>query len=365
MSVNDDFMIQKSVPLLEELRKAHLTMQELKVIEVYLSRIDSHRPDKREIVFNNEDIKNIFGEVSVNWLRTCLNNVISLKVSNLNTEVSTTEQNINLFEMSELEYYDSDNIISFRLKCSESALKYIFNIEELRYLRYKLRNVIYLKSKYSYNLFLWLVNQKCKYKNHEEHLKEALTISIEDLKSLLNIPYDEFKLINKLILKPCMAEINEKTNLKYNYYTIKRSRTVIAIEFDIISWGDIDKLTAQIEKEHILPQVIEQIVTEQPIMTQQPATDSEEPQEEQEEVPEHISFLCESVDNSFTVLEMKLILATISNMDIPPSQFGREIAQFDYLHKKYLQLQITEQQTTIKNRFGYFLKMIENDAESR
>lgn len=358
MSLSEEFMIQKSMPLLSELRNSKLTILELKLIEVYLSKINSHRPDKRTVTFTKTELQELFGKtLDLKNLKKSLETVSKLQVSEILVNGTlNTERVINLFEMSDLSYNDSD-IQEIKLTCSDAAMKYIFNIEELHYLRYKLRNVAYLTSKYSYQLFLYLLENK---------FKSTWTIPVMELISLFNAPYDDYTAFNKYILKPCCKEINKKTNLNFEYTNIRRGldRATKDIVFNIVSWGDLPQVLLEQAQEQ---EESKQITTENPSMnTQQPVIDSDEPkEEEQEEIPEHIAFLCESVDNSFTTLQMKLILATISNMDIPPSQFGREIAQFDYLHKKYLQLQITEQQTTIKNRFSYFLKMIENDAETR
>lgn len=345
------------MPLLSQLQKSKLSVSELKLIEVYLSKINSHDTQSREVTFSKAELDKLFGtSLRVADLKKSLDTIRRFEVKNIfEDDFLTTETTVNLFEMSEITYSDS-GVQQIKLSCSEVAMRYFFDIENLRYLKYKLKNTIYLTSKYSFRLFMYLLENK---------FKDSWIVKLSDLIEELQVPYDNYTDLNKHILKSCCKEIKEKTSLDFMYTNVRRGQNhdTKEIVFNILSWGDLPQVLleqAQAKEES------KQIVTENPYMDIQPATDSDEPQEEeQEEVPEHISFLCESVDNSFTVLEMKLILATISNMDIPPSQFGREIAQFDYLHKKYLQLQITEQQTTIKNRFGYFLKMIKNDAEMR
>lgn len=358
MSLSADYKVQKSNLLLTELKKSgnKLTISDLKLIEVYLSKINSHRPNEREVSFTQSELQEIYGvNIFFSRLKKSVDALHHLTVSVINEDNKiNTAETINLFEYSKIDY-DESGVQKIHLKCSESAMRYLFNIEKIGYLEYKLRNVIHLNSRYSFDLFMYLLKNK---------FRSTWKVNINDLISVLKCPYDDYTTINKHILKPCQKEINEKTSLKFEYTNIRRGldRSTKEIVFDVLSWGDLPQVLMEQAQEQEEPKQIVTQAEEKPYMDIQPATDSEEPQEE---IPEHIAFLCESVDNSFTTLQMKLILATISNMDIPPSQFGREVAQFDFLRKKYLQLQITEQQTTIKNRFSYFLKMIENDAETR
>ena len=45
----DKLVVQKSLPLFA-LWQSDLTLSEFKILDTYLSRIDSHKPDKRQIV---------------------------------------------------------------------------------------------------------------------------------------------------------------------------------------------------------------------------------------------------------------------------------------------------------------------------
>ena len=62
MSLNNNYLIQKSNPLLQELRKSKLNMADLKLIEVYLSKINSHNKDSREVTFSKTDLQEIYGK---------------------------------------------------------------------------------------------------------------------------------------------------------------------------------------------------------------------------------------------------------------------------------------------------------------
>ena len=107
-------------------------------------------------------------------------------------------------------------------------MDYIFNVENIGYLRYRLRNVINLTSRYSYVLYLYFEQ------NRRMHL--SWEISLDDLKALLRCTaetYSQYKRFNDLVLKKCHKELNEKTECHFSYEPIKKGRKVTAIRFTL------------------------------------------------------------------------------------------------------------------------------------
>ena len=64
-------------------------------------------------------------------------------------------QLVTLFEEAEAEQ-DDDGLWNVKLECTQKAMKYFFNIENLGYLRYKLRCITSLTSRYTYIMFIYL-----------------------------------------------------------------------------------------------------------------------------------------------------------------------------------------------------------------
>lgn len=351
MIIDENNVIQKSTLLLDELKSSKLTMQELKCIEVYLSKINSHRPEQRKVTFEKNDIVSIFGDITVRHLRKCLQEIIDLKVSDIaENGALRTDTHINLFDMTELEYTaDGEQVCKFTLSCSDSAMRYVFNLEELRYLRYKLRNIVYLKSKYSYQLFLWLVNQKCKYKNHPELLGNALVIEIQELAEYLNTPYDEFKAINRYVLKPCMKEINELTSLKFEYSPIKKNGATFKIMFEVTDWGDLDTISKETEQT-----VISLIQSES------------EPAPDQREEPTLNSDIITILDlyPNFTVTDVKAIYNRIIKLQPDKGLYGT--ARVDYFKAVYDDAARQEQKngTKIKDYASYIIAMLDKRLQA-
>lgn len=56
----DKLIVQKSKPLFA-LWRSELTLAEFKILDTYLARIDSHKPDKRTVVFEKGELEELLG----------------------------------------------------------------------------------------------------------------------------------------------------------------------------------------------------------------------------------------------------------------------------------------------------------------
>lgn len=223
---NEKLLIQKSNPLLT-LSETALTLPELKILDAYLARINSHEPEKRQITFEKGELENLLGITRI------LKKDLSDRIDNL-FQIVTIQDNkfpnkfkkIALFESAEC-MQDENGLWQINLMCTNSAMEYIFNVENLGYLKYRLKNVVNLTSRYSYVLYLFL---------EDKFYIKKWEVSLYELKKMLNCNaerYKEFKFFNSEILKKCKKEINEKTTINFEYVPIKKGRKVVAIEFKI------------------------------------------------------------------------------------------------------------------------------------
>lgn len=222
----ENLLIQKSNPLLC-LSETGMTLPELKILDVYLSRINSHEPEKRCVRFEKGEFEKLLGNT---WMHK---DDLIKRLKNLFQVIEIADERypkrincVSLFEKASCEQ-DEDGLWQVELMCTPSAMEYIFNIENLGYLKYRLKSVVNLTSRYSYVLYL-LLESNC--------YLGTLEVSLDELKKMLNCTaatYSEFKEFNKQVLKKSCKEINEKTDISYAYTTIKKGRNVVAIRFDI------------------------------------------------------------------------------------------------------------------------------------
>lgn len=223
----DKLTVQKSLPLFS-LWRSDLTLPEFKILDIYLSRINSHKPEKRVVVFEKGELEKALGvkKIDTPILKKRLHNLMMpIDIEDENKKKGFTA--ITLFEeaVAEQDEYEQWKV---KMTCTNSAMKYVFNIENLGYLRYKLRCITELTSRYTYIMFLYLEHNR---------YRKTWEVSVNDLKQILACDkedtYKEFKRFNDLILKKIHKEMHEKTECKYTYEPIKRGRSVAAVRFTV------------------------------------------------------------------------------------------------------------------------------------
>lgn len=222
-----NLLVQKSNPLLS-LSQSELTLPELKILDTYLSRINSHKPDEREVVLEKTEFEELLGvtQLRTEDLQLRVEHLIGKSLLRPGSKKNDYEY-VTLFRSIAVKKNESGKI-EITLKCSEEAMKYFFNIEHLGYLKYKLHFITSLKSRYSYFMFLYLWSNKDRI---------SWEIDLDELKVLLNCnkeeAYKEFKIFNRAVLKRIQSEINNGEFINYDYDLVKSGRTVTKIKFTV------------------------------------------------------------------------------------------------------------------------------------
>lgn len=221
--------VQKSNPLLS-LWRSDMSLAEFKILDTYLSRINSREPDKRTVVFTKGELEQLLGVKKINKASL----LSRLKGLYRGVEIEGSDKKIRTVGLFEETYGGLDEetgLWTVQLTCTPSAMKYVFNVEKLGYLRYKLRCITSLSSRYAYILFLYLE------KNRTMHL--SWEVDVDELRLLLNCDteptYAQFKRFNDLVLKKCQKELHEKTECRFEYTPIKKGRKVMAVRFTLES----------------------------------------------------------------------------------------------------------------------------------
>lgn len=334
----DKLVVQKSLPLFS-LWRSELSLAEFKILDTYLSRIDSHKPDKRTVVFSKGELEKLLG---VKRIRI---EELDERLKNLGTPIKFQDSvnsnkkfaRISLFEKSIAEQ-DDNGLWQIELTASQSAMKYFFNIENLGYLRYKLRCITSLTSRYTYIMFIYL---------EANRFRKTWEVDLEELRKILNCDqeetYQEYKRFNDRLLKRVQKEMHEKTECRYTYEPVKDGRSVVAICFTLETLPKID-FEDNIDQNQL------SIIHEQ---TETLAnTDTE---------------LWQSAisDFNFTneqVAQLREVLFCIPEEKLPQSPACYGVIELMRYH--YMQINAAEirRRTNIKNRFAYLLKIMKQDA---
>lgn len=335
----DKLIVQKSLPLFS-LWRSELTLAEFKILDTYLSRINSHDTDKRVVMFEKGELEKILGVKKINQkdledrLKHLMGNVIEIA----DEDIKKGFRLITLFEEAIAEQ-DKNGLWQVKLECTQKAMKYFFNIENLGYLRYKLRCITSLTSRYTYIMFIYL---------EANRYRKSWDIPVDELKQILDCDKEEtykaFKRFNDLLLKKVQKEMNEKTECRYKYEPIRKGRNVVAIHFEIetLSNANLEEID---ENQMTFEQWQEGAVKEKELW---------------QEPLEAFEFTQEQYDELFSVL------ITIPSDKLPQSQACHgsvELMRYHYLDQKAKEILRRDKQKPIRSKFAYLLKLMKKDIE--
>lgn len=222
--------VQKSIPLFS-LWRSDMSLAEFKILDTYLSRIDSRKPERRTVVLTKGELEQLLGVKKINKAD------LSERLNGLGrfVEVEHSDNKIRKVALFEEAFgeIDEDGLWTVKLTCTTKAMKYIFNIEKLGYLRYKLRCITTLTSRYTYVLFMYLEHNR---------FRKSWDVELDELREILNCEddelYQEFKFLNQRILKRCQKELHDKTECRFEYEPVKKGRKVVAVRFTLETLAD-------------------------------------------------------------------------------------------------------------------------------
>lgn len=235
--MNSNLQIGKSNYLVEASYK--LSLQEQRLILACLAKIDSR-----------QDVPKIMSLTAQEYSET-----MGIDVKNAHRELYKAAER--LYDRS-IKVSDPEKIEEFRwvqkkvtyikgegkivLTWSDDVLKYISQLKN-RFTTYKLRYIASLQSSYSIRLYELLMQ----FSSTSER-----TIYLEDFRSLLQLhdKYQNFKDLNKKIIKPAIKELNEISDLNVILKTIKKGRSVTALSFDFKK-----KKQIQLETINMFPEI--------------------------------------------------------------------------------------------------------------
>lgn len=327
----DKLLVQKCRPLIE-LCSSDLTLSELKILDTYLGRIDSHDPEYRTVVFSKAELEDMLNVKKINnkqlkeKLRHLMQNIVEIPDPNNPDHFKL----VTLFEEAELTNDEYGTPI-LRLECTAKAMLYFFNIDTLGYLRYKLRTTRCLTSRYSYVLFMHIESNR---------FRKHWTIPLDELKAFMGCDkektYEEYKHFNNLILKKAHNELNKKTECRFSYTPVKKGRTVTAIRFEVET----------LPKDILPVQVPGQIDFDEYSRSQKYLW--------LEAVPD-LNLTDEEVQ------EIHSMLSCVPHDRLPDVMENVEINQFHYISNKYAQIKRIDAKNPIKNKVAYLRTIIEHD----
>lgn len=205
---SDRMVLCKSQAMLS-LPRTKLSLTALKIFDIYLARINPEDPSITKVVFSKQELCDVLGVRKLNneelkmtlaSLMTCIV-TIYVKGNKRQSKIILT----GLLSKAEIVYDDPyyRDLATIELECTDSAKKYIYNVDAVGYLKMNLSRVLAFENRNPYSLYQYISQNS--YRGHWE-------VDIDELKEYLGMcgKYRDIKDFEKWVLRPSKKEIEAK-----------------------------------------------------------------------------------------------------------------------------------------------------------
>lgn len=339
MSIKGSEIIEKR-NVLNDIRRNNMTVQELRLFSIYLSKISSRDISTRVVRFPLSEFQKImdFGRLNIARIQETVDSLLS-KVARVPNEDGgfTSFQLFKECTVSKSE----DGQWYMEIDSHDRALPLMFDFKT-NYFTYELWNTLKLKS----------VNQIRMYEilKQYEYLGKR-EIEIAELRELLGInpeDYPRFHDFKVRVLDNCQKALAESTDITYTY---KKGKTGSGGKWLTIIFT-IKKNPKFVDKLKLNKFINDSIIK---TTAEEPKVDASVAQEPETTLPpELLKELSEACQNEFSEKELGELYTLIS-------AFVDEQKRIFYFKTKISELNYRASKKPIRNRYGYIRKLIDND----
>ncbi|WP_101698680.1 replication initiation protein [Clostridium minihomine] len=335
MAVLKKSYLVKKRNVLNEIRANGMTLQELRFLSIYLSKINPNDFSTRVVRFPINDFRAIMelGRINIDYLKNITDSLLS-KIIHVPKERGGY-RGVQLFKYCEVDVDDNDEwYIEF--DAHDEALPLMFEFKD-KYFSYQLWNALRLKSS----------NQLRMYEILKQYEKIGIRIlSIEQLRDLLGIDKKEYKAYKDFrvrVLDSCQKALEKNTDITFMYEPYGKKG----------KGGKIQSLKFSIKKN---TNYIDQLTLDK-FIDQNRGFEDNSVQSEPEPYESRIQFLSDACDNEFTENEMT-VLYNLMTECLPYEIIHDELKCYNYLMRKYNEMKMRNERTKIHNRFAYIKSII-------
>ncbi|MCU4842076.1 replication initiation protein [Bacillus thuringiensis] len=234
LQIKENNIVSKSNTLIEA--NSRLNLVEQKMLLCLASNIEPSDRDFKTYTFPIKQFHDLLG-LSGSTKYTELSKITKELVSKV-IEIRIGEELIQVSWLSSAIYNKNKGTIDLRF---DPLLKPFLLELSSKFTSYRLANVVKLKSTYAIRIYELL--------KQYEHIKEW-TISLENLRYYLDAidVYPNYANFKQRVLKPSQKELNQKTDISFEFEEIKLGRKVQKIRFIIRSQKRKDTDLAHFEK---------------------------------------------------------------------------------------------------------------------
>ena len=220
-----DLEVRKS----EAIVKARYTLSPLaiKLITLVIANMKETDDVNEEYVFRVKEFKELLGRKGNNLYTTIDKALKELLKNTITIPLQDKKNTILLTGWISSAKYNAGEI---RLKISDELRPYLFEVK--KFLKYKLENILPLKSDYSIRLYE-LLKDRFELCNRYGNKPETI-ISVDELRKILEIPKGyRYNHIKMQILEYSKKELEKHTDIIFDYEEIKKERKVNELKFFI------------------------------------------------------------------------------------------------------------------------------------
>jgi plasmid replication initiation protein len=347
--LSENYWIVKSNTL-NEMRKTHMSISQMRLFAIYLSKINPKELNSREVTFKLEEYTKIMQFKQANTTRLeesakeLLRVVITFREEKKEGEKLKAFTSCQLFKRVKL-HKDNEDEWAITIDCHDDVTHLMFELHKY-FFKYKLWNILQLTSD----------NQQRMYEILKQYEYAGVReISVNDLREFLGIKPEEYPRwdnFRRFVLEASQEALARHTDIKFTWEVAgKRGKG-----------GKINRLKFNIEKNE---DYIRQYSFLNDYMEEQPKSEIIDHVEGFDHLSNNnISFLSGACEDEFSMEELSVlrrILVKIIPYDHSISSNRYNLNLYDYLSDKYLEFKKSSTKTIIKYRFNYFKAMIEGD----
>jgi hypothetical protein len=325
---------------LNEVRSKRMTVQQLRLFAIYLSRINARDESTRRVRFSLSDFQKIMelSQIKMKNLKAATDNLLCKIVS-----VPNENGGYISFQLFKECTVDKDEYGEWfvELDAHDKALPLFFDFKE-KYFTYEVGNVLRLAS----------VNQMRMYEilKQRQKLKQPAIIQLQDLRELLGVDesaYPRFGNFRVFVLDKAQKELDAQTDITFTYQLIKRGRKVAAISFNI---QKNEKSTPQL--------CIEEYLNSLP----DPAgLDETAPAEDEGTAPASDLF-ADALPANLSAAEVEALRGlAVDKVDTSNGRADAELKIYDYLSEKTRLLYAQKKPVKPENYFAWLRKAVDGD----
>lgn len=219
-TIKDYYWINQSKEIINA--QQDLTLMERRLIFALVSLVQPDDDEFKTYTVQIKDLANLLGVAEKSFYERVEKTVDQLQSKQLVIENDKIRQKITWVQSAT--YVKGEGRVTIKL--SEDLAPFFRNLKRA-YTKYRLKNVLMLKSEYSWRLYEIL---------KEREFRKERVLRISELRHLMNIPDDKYKMLKHLreLLDSAQKEIEDKTDISFTYDVHKRiGRSVDSFIFKI------------------------------------------------------------------------------------------------------------------------------------